>query len=297
MGEKINDYEMVKILKQGRFGYIYLANDKIGLKEYVIKKVSKSDNTSAINALQRESKFSFNENGLPQVIDFLEDESFFYLITAFIEGITLEEYWKSIDRKKYLSTIQNIIGKLEPIMLKLSEENVIHCDIKPSNIIVNQTEDKFDLSLVDFGLAIDKNEVENRALQFPLGYAAPELLLNELDLVTAKTDVFSLGIMIWRMIVGKLPLHHPNPSIYTNLQLTHPVPQDSRLNTELYEIIAKATVKPKFKLPPNRLQREEVRLLLQESISQRIDINELSSGIQDLSTTKKRWFFFSKGLF
>jgi serine/threonine-protein kinase len=169
---------------------------------------------------------------------------------------------------------------------------VVHCDIKPSNILVKKTEDDFEIALIDFGLAVRTTEPENRKILFPLGFAAPELLLNELDLVDHRTDLFALGISCWNLFTGELPLTHPNPSIYTNLQLTHPLPDHSSLPKGLYPILKKMANKHVFRTAPNLMTAEERKMALKEGLLGRYAT--LSEVLIDLTNVplKKNWFGF-----
>ena len=176
---------------------------------------------------------------------------------------------------------------MTPIFEELQSEHIVHCDIKPSNILISAKKDDFDVYLIDFGLAIKRNLIDDRKILFPLGYASPELLLNHLDIVDHRSDLFALGILIWRLIVDELPLRHPNPSIYTNLQLTYPLPDHIELPKGLYPILQKMTCKYQFQLPPNKLSREEIRTSLLTGISQRYkNIKEVSIALNQLKERK-----------
>ena len=141
--------------------------------------------------------------------------------------------------------------------------------------------------LIDFGLAVKRTKTDVRKTLFPLGYAAPELLLNQLDIVDSRSDLFSLGIMIWRLFTGELPLKHPNPSIYTNIQLTHPLPDHVSLPKGLLEILQKMTYKFQFKLPPNKISAAEVKSSLVIGMNQRYQsFSEVSTDLNQLQQKK-----------
>ena len=166
----------------------------------------------------------------------------------------------------------------------MNKKKIIHCDIKPSNIIVSGDQDNFEIHLIDFGLAYKQSSPEERSTLFPLNYAEPELLLNKLSIVDHRTDIYSLGTMIWRLFNGKLPLVHPNPSIFTNLQLTHPLPESGSLPKGVYPVLAKMCTKHTFKTVPNALDEKEVIESLKEGIENRY--SNLSEVIDDLKKIK-----------
>jgi serine/threonine protein kinase len=128
-----------------------------------------------------------------------------------------------------------------------------------------------------------------------LGFAAPELLLNRLSIVNQSTDIYALGILIWRLYTGELPLTHPNPSIFTNLQLTHPLPNDSSIPKRLFPILEKMTVKHQFQLPPNKMGRNEVDELLSKAMLQRYtNLTEVLNDIQEMISKRS---FLPKKIF
>ena len=118
-------------------------------------------------------------------------------------------------------------------------------------------------------MAVNKKNGDFRSLIFPLGFAAPELILNKIDLINPTTDYFALGITIYRLWAGKLPLAHPNPSVFTNLQLAHPIPSDSSMPKQLNEWILHVCAKPHWRTAPNLMSEEEVDQRLQKSFEQR----------------------------
>ena len=179
--------------------------------------------------------------------------------------------------------------QLVPIFAHLNTEQIVHCDIKPENILINGTLDSFEVSLIDFGLSLHQHNFEERNTLFPLGFAAPELLLNQLEIVTQKSDIYALGILIWRLYSGHLPLTHPNPSIFTNLQLTHPLPEHTELPRKIFSILERMTVKHSFDLPPNKMKQEDVRSFLEAAMQKRSDLTTVVSEVSALKV-KRSWF-------
>lgn len=253
-----------------KFGLVYLAKNKFTDEMVVIK-----TNSGAINIapeliqLKKERDFSFNFNGLPEIVDFYELENELFLVKKFQNGIPLDDYWKTLKRKEKLSFVKEFMKQLTVLLNHLHQQNIFHCDLKPSNILIRTTIEGFEIELIDFGLAIQQPLKKERKLLFPLGYAAPELLLNQLHEINATSDYFSLGIIIWKLYTGTLPLMHPNPSIYTNLQLTYPIEDNSKLPKGMFPILLKMTQKPLFKTTPARMKVEEVLIDIRDAQSKR----------------------------
>ncbi len=277
-----------------KFGEVFLAIEKLTAQQVVLKTIAATeDNEHIMERLRAEARFTFDFPGLPKTIQYEESGTEIFLIRSFHAGVPLDVYWSKLKRRRRLPFLVDFVGKLIPIFNHLAAAGIAHCDIKPSNILISPNNlTGFDLHLLDFGLALRRDETEiNRArkLLFPLGFAAPELLLNRLELVDQRTDIFALGIVIWKLYAEKLPLTHPNPSVFTNLQLTHPLPEHSEISRRLQRILAKMCAKHSFNLPPNQLAYEDVNAHLLHAMEQRY--HSLEEVHRDLKAiNRRRWW-------
>lgn len=270
-----------------KFGEVFLVEDKTTGEPAILKVVKKRKGSELIcERIRQEATFSFQEDGLPTTIGFEESDEEILFIRDFVDGIPLDTYWDDLKRRQRLPFVINLLQLLHPIFESLKSHGVVHCDLKPGNILIETTENGIKVHVIDFGLAIRKQDLENRSILFPLGFAAPELLLNHLDLIDSTTDIYALGITIWRLYTGRLPLEHPNPSVFTNLQLTHPLPEHSDLPKRIFNVLLKMTHKHSFELPPNRMKQEDVRMALKNAIAQRPQ--NLQEVIDDLEEIPKR---------
>jgi serine/threonine protein kinase len=302
MNEFIGNYSFLKDFgnqHKRKFGNVFLVEDKATREKFIVKQVKKSEtNVIAQERLRNESVFQFDFPGLPRKTEFIETPENSILIKRFVEGETLEHFWNQIPRRNRPDELIRILQELVPIFDFLKNKHIVHADIKPSNILINKTTDKLHVSLIDFGMALDLNQPEQRTILFPIGYAAPELLLNKLDLVDHRTDLYALGISLWKLMDGKLPLFHPNPSIFTNLQLTHPLPFSAEISKKTHQLLSNMCSKYPFETAPNRISEEMVRKKLMEGMNNRY--NGLDEFLKDYQTTlhHKKWYHvFSKNLF
>lgn len=287
----LSDFKVLKKLgaqKKRKFGKTYLVQSNETNQKMVLKVVEHVGNFELPKEqLEAESEFSFKSDYLPEVIEFNSTSNESVLILKYKAGRPLDEYFYELKRKERIPFLKRFVSRLFPIFQELKKEGIAHCDIKPSNFIVDSDEH---IHLIDFGLAIKCEETNHRKLVFPLGYAAPELVLNQLDLVNQQSDFYALGITIWRLFAGKLPLTHPNPSIFTNLQLNHPLPENENIRKELQAVLEKMTAKHAFRLPPNKLDSQEVKALLLEGMNNRpASIEEINEFIQVIPE-RRRWF-------
>lgn len=263
-------YKIVKPLgnHQGRkFGSLFLVSNKKDGLLGTMKVVAKTDqSTVAVERLRAESRFRFNFKGLPEVLDFYESDNELILVRKYIEAESiLDRFEKTKKRLRHIFLCE-ILKQLGVILDHLHQQSIYHCDIKPGNILIDKDNQ---VHLIDFGLALNKSLHDDRKLLFPLGYAAPELLLNHLTLVDHRTDYFALGVTLWRLYSGKLPLAHPNPSIFTNLQLTHPLPESDQVSKSMQIVLNKMCSKHSFLRPPNTIDSKEVQEKLQDAMNNR----------------------------
>lgn len=268
-----SDYKIIRPLgseHRRKFNAVYLCEHKTSGEKAVLKHLAKQDGNASIQEMLRfEASLAFESQHFPKTILLEETENELFLFKSYLEGIPLDVYWKQLKRKEREQFIIRLFQKLHRLFEELSAKKLIHGDIKPGNVLIEGAGLDFEAKLIDFGLSFHSDETIKRSIIFSLGYSAPELILNELDLANQSSDFFALGICIWQLFEGKLPLVHPNPAIMTNLQFTHPLPQGDAMSKAMNAVLCKMCYKEAFPKPPNMLSKEEIRMLLQRGVSQR----------------------------
>jgi eukaryotic-like serine/threonine-protein kinase len=275
-----------------KFSDVFLAEDKHTGERCVLKVLARSEtNTVLQERLQQEATFDFDHPQLPRTLDFYTSDTELILARSYTDGVPLDAFMKTIRQKDKPSLLSRFIDQLQPVFDELKRLQIVHLDLKPSNFIIAGTPDHFTVSLIDFGMAMRTTEREKRSTLFPLGYAAPELLLNRLHLADQRTDLFSLGIVLWQQFTGKLPLLHPNPGITTNLQLTHPLPEHDLIPRAFFPILRRLCEKHVFAVPPNQLPEAETDLLLLQAMDRRYgDLREVLEDWQSALSQPKGFF-------
>lgn len=278
--------------KTRKFSKVQLVRFEADSTPYVLKQVEKNESTLLQqNKLIQESKFNLPSPLFQKNIDFWEDENNIYLLKEFKTGETLDMWWKKNKKIKNLEKLKLFINNCVPIFNELKNRQIAHNDIKPSNFLVHEENSDIHLTLIDFGLAHKIPSENDGEVLFSLGFSAPEVILSQKSLVNHSSDLFSLGICMYNLYSGKLPLNHPNPSILTNLQITHPLMNHVGLPKNLFELISKICVKHSFRLPPNQLSDIEVYQSLLVARNKRIQtIYEINTEL-NLISDKKFWFF------
>ncbi|MBM3452034.1 MAG: hypothetical protein FJX84_02700 [Bacteroidetes bacterium] len=272
-----------------KFSKVFLVRRQNNNEKFVLKIVEKNETTNLQQKkLIQESKFNFDTPFFQKNIDFWEDEENMFLLKEFIPGETLESWWKNEKKIKKLDKLKLFVSQCVPIFNALKNQKIVHNDIKPSNFIVTQKHTRFQLSLIDFGLAHSFPAENDGEVLFSLGFSAPEVILSKKSLVNHSSDLFSLGICMYYLYSGKLPLSHPNPSIFTNLQITHPLMNFDGMPKKLFDLITKICIKHSFRLPPNQLPTDEVLEALK--FAQQVRIQSIDEINEKLIALKEKFW-------
>ncbi|WP_308859821.1 protein kinase domain-containing protein [Paraclostridium sordellii] len=156
-GENIKDYTIIKIIGEGRYGIAYLC-EKNSNEKYVIKQLKEDMVEKSKEKLFYEEEIMkyLDDKRFPKFIEKFDFDNTKYYVVEFVNGkdfydlLTFDEYEFSKNE------IYDIAQKVLNIIIALQEKNIVHRDIRISNVIMNE---KKDLVLIDFGLAryIDNN--------------------------------------------------------------------------------------------------------------------------------------------
>lgn len=259
------------IKEKGKFGSVYIGRTRASYKKVIIKKLNQSQNSeisrlSEIHAILSGIKY----HGLATPIDLIHQDDRYFLVSEYIEGIDLQNVIKHKRLRKLLDLkliLEIFIELLESLEI-LHQHSIIHCDIRPSNIIlenfpdsVNPTE--FRIKIIDFGLARKTDQIDKPA-PFSLIYSPPEQVLNYSNIINNSSDLYAAGITLYEILTCKKPFYHDNPEILMNLQIVLPLPKNPKIPEPLYRILLKATNKFRFLKPSSRYSHKEVKSMLIE---------------------------------
>jgi serine/threonine protein kinase len=278
--------------KKRKFSEVYACEDGSSKEQFVLKQVMKNPhNTLEQERLRSEASFSFQKEGLPVICDIFEDENSIQVVKKYEAGIPLNEFLSDLTPRKRRTVLGQLMPLIADLLGSIHEQKILHLDIKPSNILVAKLENSYRVALIDFGMAIRMDQLEERKTLFPLGYAAPELVLNQLHCCDKTSDYFSLGITIWHCLTGQLPLYHSNPSVFTNLQINHPLPESSLIPKKPHELLAKLCAKYSFEIPPNQLSETEMIKRLDKAKKERYqDLMDFINDWNDM--LQRKWWQF-----
>jgi serine/threonine protein kinase len=279
------EIEIIKRLsreKSKRFGETFLVREKKSHELLVMKTVEKS-NELGLKQLQNEASFSFETYGLPKIISIKENETHLSIFKNYAEGVPLSDYWYRVKRRHRLLRLRDIILSLEPLFSELKNQGIIHSDVKPENILINEANGKISCSLIDFGLAFKQSNLPERKTLFQLAYSAPEIVLNRLNCADQSSDVFSFCLVIYKLLNGRLPFSEGNPALQTQLQITYPIEKPFRIKKMVWKILEKGLVKHSFKKSPNKYSNTEIESFLKANNQRRYaDFSEFATEFNKL---------------
>ena len=201
-------YEMKEVIGKGKFGVVNLGIHKKTGQQVAIKILNKENiKTIEDKELVRIEigilKLCHHPN-IVRLLDHLENNDYIYIITEYIEGGTLGQYFK---KKKFnFSERQatNIMSQIANGVKYLQQYGIVHRDLKPDNIMITQQNDYGVIKIMDFGLSKIVSPNERMVDGYgTLSYVAPEVLLR--TPYNNEVDIWSLGVILFYMLSGKLP--------------------------------------------------------------------------------------------
>ena len=208
IGKKYGHYEIIKPLGRGGSGFVYLALDN-SLQRYVAVKILKSTLVDKIRADGRSEVDLLLEEAVAQArvahpnivsiyfVGMDQDQPFYAM--ELVDGFSLSERLAAGDME--FSTISGIAEDIVRALKFSHELDVIHGDIKPSNILLSKTSGA---KLSDFGLARRASDKQTLVTGGTPNYLAPEILFGETPSV--QSDMYALGVTLFEMTFGKLPI-------------------------------------------------------------------------------------------
>lgn len=241
-------YMLVTALGEGGMADVYLAVDTILNREVAIKilRGELGKDPVALLRFQREANAvsKLNHPNVVDVYDVGEYDGRHYIVMEYVRGRTLKQL---ISQRGALQADEavNIMIQLTSAVEHAHENNIIHRDIKPQNVLVK---DDGTVKITDFGIALAHDAVQLTQTNAVLGsahYLAPETTRGETP--TNQVDIYALGIVFYELLTGSVPFNGENPVQIAMKHLREEVPSVKEFNPTIPQsvenIIIKATVK------------------------------------------------------
>jgi len=242
------NYYLKKIIGQGGMATVHLAEDPKFNTEVAVKVLNKefvhNENIRKRFLAEARNMFRMSHPNIVKVTDLIDEEDTVAFVMECIEGETLKEY---LEHRGKLSDeeIKTIFSQMLDAVGYVHEQNLVHRDIKPSNFMIDKNGK---VKLMDFGIAKNTDATSAEYTQTGTGmqmgtpmYMSPEQI-TESKSVTAHSDIYSLGVVLWQMVTGEKPY---DVKTLSNFQLQIKIVQEplGKTNTSWDTHIQKATEK------------------------------------------------------
>ncbi len=253
IGKTISHYKILEKLGEGGMGEVYLAEDtklkrKVALK-FLPKDFSRDPESKKRFMEEARSSSHLDHNNICVIHDIKEtDDGQLYIIMNYCQGETLQNYIKEkeLSPKEILKYISQIAKGLE----KAHSNGIVHCDIKPTNIII--THDGV-AKIVDFGIARIASEeklISKDKTSGTIAYMSPEQVSNAK--IDVRTDIWSLGVVLYEMLTKQVPfVDSYNEALMYSIMNEDPK-SISEINSEVPPELEKIVLKMLCKNPEDR---------------------------------------------
>ena len=242
-------YELIEKIGEGGMAVVYKGKDRL-LNRYVAIKILRPEFTKDeqfIESFKRESQASarLSHANIVGVYDVGKEGNIHFIVMELIDGKVLSEVIKEKGRIEYKEAI-SIIRQVASALSLAHKNQIIHRDIKPHNILITSTGVA---KLADFGIAKAVSAATivggNNKIMGSVHYFSPEQARGAY--VDERSDIYSLGIVLYEMLTGKVPFDGDNPVSIALMHINDPMPSLTKevpgIPPQLEKIVNKATEK------------------------------------------------------
>ncbi len=203
-------YEVEKELGKGAMGAVYLGKDPkisrvVAIKTMALSQEFEGDELQEVKERffrEAETAGRLSHPNIVTIYDAGEEHDLAYIAMEFLKGTDLACYGKP-DALLPVDKVLSIVGRSADALSFAHKQNVVHRDIKPANIMYDPETDS--LKITDFGIAriTDSSKTKTGMVLGTPSYMSPEQLAGKK--VDGRSDIFSLGVMLFQMVTGRLP--------------------------------------------------------------------------------------------
>ncbi|WP_077358268.1 Stk1 family PASTA domain-containing Ser/Thr kinase [Virgibacillus halodenitrificans] len=251
-GHLLNErYQIKETIGGGGMANVYLARDFILERDVAIKvlRLEYANDEEFIARFDREaqSATSLSHPNIVNIYDVGEEDNILYMVMEYVDGMTLKEYIQRYGPLDVHETL-DIMKQITAAISHAHANDIVHRDIKPQNILINTYGQ---VKVTDFGIAIALSATSLTQTNSILGsvhYLSPEQARG--GMATKKSDIYSIGIVLFELLTGRLPFSGQSPVSIALKHLQSDTPSVKRFNPDVPQsvenIVLKATAKDPF---------------------------------------------------
>lgn len=256
IGKKLDGrYEITELIGVGGMAEVYKGVDVMDHKDVAIKILKKeyAENEDFLRRFRNESKAIavLSHPNIVKIYDVGFSDKIQYIVMEYIDGITLKEY---IEEEKVLTwkdTVHFVIQILRALQ-HAHDKGIVHRDIKPQNIMMFTDGT---IKVMDFGIAKFAREEGKTATDQAIGsvhYISPEQASG--DVTDAKSDIYSVGAMMYEMLTGSKPFDSDNPVAIAVMHMQDIPERPRALNPDIPDGLEEIVLRAMEKDPSDRYQ-------------------------------------------
>ncbi|MDE3838472.1 serine/threonine protein kinase [Bacillus methanolicus] len=252
IGKRISGrYKILKMIGGGGMANVYLAHDMILDRDVAVKmlRLDFANDEEFIRRFHREaqSATSLAHPNIVSIYDVGEENDLYYIVMEYVDGQTLKQY---IHQNSPIptETALEIMQQLTSAISHAHQNDIIHRDIKPHNILLDRNGN---VKITDFGIAMALSATSITQTNSVLGsvhYLSPEQARG--GMANKKSDIYSLGIVMFEMLTGRLPFSGESAVSIALKHLQSETPSLKRWNPSIPQsvenIVLRATAKDPF---------------------------------------------------
>ncbi|MBP7689049.1 MAG: protein kinase [Thermoflexales bacterium] len=260
IGKIIGRYRIVEHLGRGGMAEVYKAY-QASLDRYVAIKLMHTflaDEKEFLARFEREAKVvaTLRHPNIVQVYDFDADQGVYYMVMEFINGETLKARLQTLEAQGEWVSLDDsvrIILAVGSALRYAHERNMVHRDVKPANVMITL---EGQVILTDFGIAkivSSSNLTASGAMVGTPSYMAPEQGMGQPG--DERSDIYSLGVMLYQLVLGRLPFDADTPLAVVLKHINEPLPLPRLLKPDLSDALNAVILKSLAKEPNERYQK------------------------------------------
>ncbi len=230
VGRSFGGYRVTRLLARGGMGVVFEGVQESLDRPVAIKFLYPhlSDDDRFRDRFEREARAAarLNHPNIVRILDFGVDDGLYYMIQDLVVGASLRDRLADLHASGGTMRTDAVIAIIEQVGRALSyahDQGYVHRDVKPGNILLNNDSQAF---LTDFGVVKIAGANALTAAGMIIGtpeYMAPEQSAGVIDIGPAA-DQYSLAVVTYEMLVGRVPFHAPTPAAVMRMHLTDPPP-------------------------------------------------------------------------
>ncbi|MGN1480464.1 Stk1 family PASTA domain-containing Ser/Thr kinase [Porcipelethomonas sp.] len=256
IGRKLDGrYEITELIGEGGMADVYKAVDIVDNKIIAVKILKKefAESEEFLRRFRNESKAIavLSHPNIVKIYDVGFTDKIQYIVMEYIDGITLKEYMEN-ERVLSWKDAVHFVTQILRALQHAHERGIVHRDIKPQNIMMFTDGT---IKVMDFGIAKFAREEGKTATDQAIGtvhYISPEQARG--DVTDAKSDLYSVGVMLYEMLTGQKPFDTDNPVSIAVMHMHNVATLPRRINPDIPEPLEEIIVHAMEKNPADRYQ-------------------------------------------